>query len=365
MNARSATARLRILASALLLAVPATAAAQPPRFVPEIALQPVTEDRYPTRSVAFAGGVTGIPDLTYGTPPGYRPLTLDLYLPPESLRAPMSAGFPLIVHIHGGAWMAGHARHSGAFADFPGVLAALAARGYVVASVNYRLSREAPSPAAGIDVKTAIRWLRARARDYRINPARVAAWGGSAGGQLAGLVAVTCGVDAFDPNVSAPPGSLDGEARALSGSLPSEVASQSDCVQAAVAWYGVFDFSTLPEQAGKQGEATTKAADLYLGCQPSRCQPGLREGASSTAYVDASAPPMLLIHGTADEVVPYQQSVQMVGRLREVGASADLILLSDVGHSFVGKTYEDTREASLRALYSTFEFFDRTVGALR
>ncbi len=331
----------------------------------EIAAQAITDDRYPKHSVAFPGGVTSFPDLTYATPSGYRPLTLDLYLPPDSLPAP-AAGFPLVVHIHGGGWMGGHARHSGAFANFPNVLASLAAKGYVVASVNYRLSSEAKSPTAAIDIKTAIRWLRSKAADYRIDPARAATWGGSAGGQLAGLVAVTCGVDAFDPNLPTPVGAVDGEGRPISGSLPADVARQSDCVQAAVAWYGVFDFATLSKQAGaREGQPTpaTQAAYAYLGCDPIRCQPGLREGASSTTYVDAKDPPMLLVHGTADEVVPYQQSEEMVARLKEAGVRADLILIKGVGHSFIGSTNEQTREASLKALYATFDFFDKTIGA--
>jgi acetyl esterase/lipase len=330
----------------------------------EIAAQAIADDRYPEHSVAFPGDVNSFPDLTYATPSGYRPLTLDLYLPPNSLPAPV-AGFPLVVYIHEGGWMAGHARHSGAFANFPHVLASLAAKGYVVASVNYRLSSEAKSPAAAIDIKTAIRWLRSRAADYRIDPARAATWGGSAGGELAALVAVTCGVDAFDPNLPTPVGAVDGEGRPISGSLPADVARRSDCVQAAVAWYGVFDFATLFTQAGAgEGQPTPaiQAAYRYLGCDPIRCQPGLSEAASSTTYVDAKDPPMLLVHGTADEVVPYQQSEEMAARLKGAGVRADLILIKGVGHSFIGSTSEQTREASLRALYATFDFFDKTIG---
>jgi acetyl esterase/lipase len=247
------------------------------------------------------------------------------------------------------------------------VLASLAARGYVVASVSYRLSGEARSPAAAIDVKTALRWLRARAADYRIDPAHAATWGGSAGGQLAALVAVTCGVAAYDPNLPASPGAADGEGRRIAGSLPAEVARQSDCVQGAVAWYGVFDFTTLREQAGaREGETTpgTQAAGPYLGCEPSwRCPPGLREGASPVGYVDASDPPLLLIHGTADTVVPHQQSDQMAAALEKAGVPVKLVLLPGVGHSFVGANAEQTRQASLEALRATFDFLDETLRA--
>jgi len=87
------------------------------------AAHPVLEDRYPERRTAFAGGVVGFADLTYSVLPGFRPLRLDLYQPSG---APGS--HPLVVFIHGGGWMSGHTRHSGAFEDWPGVLASLRQR---------------------------------------------------------------------------------------------------------------------------------------------------------------------------------------------------------------------------------------------
>ena len=163
------------------------------------AAHPVLEDRYPERRTAFAGGVVGFADLTYSVLPGFRPLRLDLYQPPG---APGS--HPLVVFIHGGGWMSGHTRHSGAFEDWPGVLASLAAKGYVVASLEYRLSGEAPFPAAIQDVKAAIRWLRARAPQYGIDRQRAIVWGGSAGGQLAALAATSCGAAALRPVTERP-----------------------------------------------------------------------------------------------------------------------------------------------------------------
>jgi len=111
---------------------------QIPSPAPEVAAQVVFEDHYPPRQVKFPNGVKGLPGLMYWQPIGYRPLTLDVYLPPAGLSRP-AAGFPLIVHIHGGAWMMGDSHFGGPFVDFPGVLASLAARGYVVASIDYRL----------------------------------------------------------------------------------------------------------------------------------------------------------------------------------------------------------------------------------
>src|SRR5256885_1317013 len=131
------------------------------------------------------------PGVVYWEPAGYRPLTLDLYLPGETVEPPPD-GFPLVVFVHGGGWMGGDARRSGAFADFPGVLASLAARGYVVASVEYRLSGEATFPAAIQDVKAAIRRLRSDAAKYGIDPALAMTWGVSAGGPLPALPAGSC-----------------------------------------------------------------------------------------------------------------------------------------------------------------------------
>jgi acetyl esterase/lipase len=164
--------------------------------------------------------------------------------------------------------MSGHTRQSGAFSNWPDVLSSLAARGYVVASVEYRLSGEAPFPAAEQDVKAAIRWLRAHAATYGIDKSRGLIWGASAGGQLAALAATSCGVAALEPPaapaaLTAPaasatagassepparpsPAAADGKP-APSGAVPDE----SDCVQAAVTWYGVFDFGTL----GAEGPA--------------------------------------------------------------------------------------------------------------
>src|SRR6185295_4740813 len=118
---------------------------------PPTGAKPVLEEPYPERRTQFPGGVIGLADLTYESLAGFRPLRLDLYRP-----ASTSTPHPLVLYIHGGGWTSGHTRHSGAFENWPAVLAAIAARGYVIASVEYRLSGEAPFPAAIQDVKAAI-----------------------------------------------------------------------------------------------------------------------------------------------------------------------------------------------------------------
>lgn len=326
--------------SATLVALALTsgvAFADAPPVTPEPAIgtQAVLEDRYPERRVAFAGGVTGLPDLTYSTVSGFRPLTLDLYLPASQV----SGGAPVIVYVHGGGWTSGHTRHSGAFENWPGVLASLAGRGYVVASLNYRLSSEAPSPAAEQDVKSAVRWLRSNAARFGVDKRRIGIWGGSAGGQLAALAGTSCGVAALEPPVA-----------------DANVPVESDCVQAVVAWYGVFDVAPLVKNA-----VAPPPVARYLGCDAAGCADDKIALASPIRYVDRSDPPFLLIHGALDQTVAVSQSEKFHAALQASAVKSQLIVLPDVDHSFVGNTAALTRDASLHALRATIDFFDATL----
>jgi acetyl esterase/lipase len=307
-----------------------------------VAAAPVLDDRYPSAKVMFGSDVESYPDLIYSTPAGFRPLRLDLY------RSTAAAPRPLVVYVHGGGWQSGHTRHSGAFENWPQVLASLARRGYVVASLEYRLSGEAKFPAAIHDVKIAIRWLRASASKFAIDPSQVVIWGGSAGGQLAALAATSCGVQALAPVV--PPSSpLD---------------SQSDCVQGLVAWYGVFDLGAIPELSSSsagRGDPSTSPVAKYLGCAPAKCAESAAL-ASAVTHLDAKDPPALLIHGALDEVVPVSQSRVFNQALKQKGIAAELLVIPDVDHSFIGESPGATREASLLALTETFEFIDSLRG---
>lgn len=293
------------------------------------AAAPVLDDRYPTAEVMFGSDVESYPDLVYSTPAGFRPLRLDLYR-----RAGAGEAKPLVVYVHGGGWQSGHTRHSGAFANWPEVLASLARRGYVVASIEYRLSGEAQFPAAIHDVKNAIKWLRASATKYGIDPKQVVIWGGSAGGQLAALAATSCDVQALVPAAS-----------------PS--AAQSNCVQGLVAWYGIFNFG--------EGQENASAVARYLGCKPSEC-PETAALASPVTHLDAKDPPALLIHGELDKVVPVSQSRAFDQALKSKGIAAQLVVIPAVDHSFIGASAEATRKASLLALTKTFEFIDSLRG---
>lgn len=322
-------------------------------------VQAVGADSFANVKVDFADGVTGYPDLTYQTLPGYRPLKLDLFLPPQRFAA--DGPRPLIVYVHGGGWMAGGPRRSAAYADWPKVLAALAARGYVVASLSYRFSREAPFPAAIQDVKAGIRWLRARATTYNIDPKRAAIWGQSAGGHLAALAGVSCNVAALEPGARIVPGTANVE------TVPSTVAGSdaaSDCVQAVVGWFGVYDFATMPKRSSPPPGMPPgpSADDLFLGCPAGDCTAQQRAFASPVTYVDRSDPPFLLMHGSDDHTVPEAQTETFGAALRAAGVPVRKIVIAGADHSWIGATPAATGAASRQALREAIDFIDAQIG---
>lgn len=291
---------------------------------------PVLEDRFPEAPTSFPGGVQAWRDVTYQTLPGYRPQIVDIYVPPTP------GPHPLILYIHGGGWIGGHTRHSGAFADFPRVLAALAAEGFTVASLEYRLAGEARFPAQLQDANAALRFLRSNAARYRIDPARVGVWGGSAGGHLAALTALSCRDTKLDP-----------------------AAASDGCVQAAVTWYGVYDFAPMNVAA----DAGSPPARL-LGCATSCAAEAVRD-VSPVAQIDGRDPPFLLIHGVQDKVVPVAQSRLGEAALRRAGVPVEAIYIAGVDHSFIGSSAEATHKASMQALDATFDFFHAKLGVPR
>lgn len=321
----------RLIALATLFSfVPAALAAETGKREFPTAAAPVLQDNFPSEPVTFPDGVRAWRDVVYQTIPGYRPQIIDIYVP--STPGP----HPLILYIHGGGWSAGHTRHSGALADFPKVLAALAAEGFTVASLEYRLSAEARFPAQLQDSNAAIRYLRSKAADYSIDPERVGVWGGSAGGHLTALTAATCRNTSLDP-----------------------ASAQDGCVQAAVTWYGVFDFAGMAAQPDGN-----RAGSNLIGCATA-CTPEQLATASPVTYIDARTPPFLLIHGDEDKVVPVAQSHLGEAALREAGVHVETLYIPAVDHSFIGATPQVTRDATLKALNATFDFFHATLNGHR
>jgi acetyl esterase/lipase len=243
------------------------------------------------------------------------------------------------------------------------VLASFAARGYVT-----------PFPAAIQDVKAAIRWLRSNAEKYNIdrtasvsyrfqNEARGMTWGSSAGGQLAALAAVSCGVAALDPPAPAA-GAAPANANVEKNTAGPLEAAASNCVQGAVGWYGVYDFETLGKGVAP-GSPPLNLPAGYLDCGSAPCTAEKLRFASPVAYVDEKAPPILLIQGTDDHTVSPAQSPEFYEALRAKGAKVELMMLPGIDHSYVGPTPEATREAALRGLAKTIEFIDATIGDKR
>ncbi len=231
---------------------------------------------------------------------------LDLYLPETQPESPL----PLIVHIHGGGWRAGN--------KFPCPFTDYALRGYAVASVGYRFSQKAVFPAQIQDCQAAIRWLRAQAKTYHLDPSRVGVVGGSAGGHLSALVGTSGGKGVFPP-IGAH-------------------ADQPDRVQAVCDIFGPADFTTVVQQA----TADSNVKNIFAFNTPTDPYSSLigaplddiakAQAVSPVHYVDRNSPPFLILHGTHDALVPYAQSVQLKSALKAQGVPVWLQTLPGSGH---------------------------------
>jgi len=243
-----------------------------------------------------------VPDLVYGQVLGYRPLELDLYLPQaEGPQGGESA--PVIVYVHGGGWRRGSRREPlpvlGA-----GFYESLTAAGFAVVAIDYRLSGEARFPAPLEDVRTAIGWVRDHAASYGLDAGRVFLWGDSAGGHLALLAALT-----------------------------------GTKVHAVVAWFPVTDLAGLPSDVADAGGVPDPGPQSreaqFLGA-PASSVPGLARQASPVTHASASAPPILLMHGAVDDMVPPAQSVRLAKALSAAGATVELELVPGATHFWNG-----------------------------
>jgi acetyl esterase/lipase len=186
----------------------------------------------------------------------------------------------------------------------------MATRGYVGACIEYRLSGEAKYPAAIYDSKAAVRWVRANASKYNVDPDRIAAAGGSAGGHLVGLLGTTAGLPAYDGDEG--------------------TTGVSSRIAAVAAFNPVMDFVDI----GKGPEGTAKSAvTAFLGVAYPE-NPKLWEQASPTYRVAGKSAPFLLLHGDADTTVPYHQSVDMLQKLKAAGVRAELFTGAGGKHGF-------------------------------
>jgi acetyl esterase/lipase len=262
--------------------------------------------------------------------------TLDIYYP--ATQGP----FPVILWIHGGAFMGGDKRDQQLEPALKGL-----ERGYAVVSMNYRMSGEATFPALVHDVKTAVRWVRSNAAAHGFDPTRIAVWGGSAGGYLALMAGVAGALPEFDDPVL---GNTE----------------QSAEVQAAVAWFPPADFMTMDAQLEASGFVQTPESahsgpqspeSLILGRQITLI-PDLVRRADPAAYIRPGLPPFFIQHGSADEIVPYQQSLVFAGKLATVNGAQtvryELLLNARHGH-------EDPAFKSQANVDKILDFLDQTM----
>lgn len=260
-------------------------------------------------------------DIVYGTGGG-KDLKLDLARPMHS-----NGLLPAIVYIHGGGWQGGSREM------YRYDLEQAAKRGYVAVTVSYRLTdpdshgkAKQPFPAQIEDVKCAVRWLRANAEKYHVDPNRIGATGGSAGGHLSLMLGVL------------------GESQKFEGN--GGHAGVSSRVQAVVNYFGPTDLTHLAASSKR----VAAILDVLLNGPPEQQSTSYR-AASPITYVSKDDPPILTVHGTADPIVPVDQATEFDAAMKKAGASHTLMLMEGEGHGFKPAADKKARE-------TTFKFFD-------
>lgn len=236
-------------------------------------------------------------------------------------RADSSTPRPAVLLVHGGGFRAGSKE------GYIPLAIKLAEHGYIAATVNYRLAPQHRFPAAIEDVKSAVRFLRANAAKYNIDPAHIGARGGSAGGHLVLMLGLTAGVKEFE---SAGPNQ-----------------DQSTAVQCVVDDYGPTDFT----QSYAKSVDAAEVLPLWFGADLTHNRLAHMRG-SPLNWVTPNAAPILAIHGTADPYVAYEQSLWIIERLIAAGVPAELETITGAGHGFKGA---DLQRSDDRA----FAWFDK------
>lgn len=259
---------------------------------------------------AAATAQSNVPDLSRITvlrnieyvPGGHQRQKLDLYLPKDDGQA-LTQKRPLIVWVHGGAWLEGSKE------GCPAVR--FVADGYAVASINYRLSQHTIFPAQIQDCKAAIRWLRANADKHGIDPNRIGVWGPSAGGHLVALLGTAGDVNDFDvgPNLGV-----------------------SSRIQAVCDFFGPTDFARMSDFPGIENHDAPDSPESKLIGGPIQENKDKVQRANPITYVTKDDPPFLIVHGDADPIVPYNQSVLLRNALDHAGVKVTLYTVQGGGH---------------------------------
>lgn len=229
---------------------------------------------------------------------------LDLYLPART-----DAPVPLVIWVHGGGW-----ESQSKEATWPAIF--LVDKGYAVASINYRLSNEAPFPAQIHDCKAAVRWLRDNAKKYHLDPDRFGAWGPSAGGHLVSLLGTSSNVEE------------------LEGPVAKHFKTSSQ-VQAVCDWFGPTDLQQLAGYQvsipGFPRDYTKQMVTKLLAAPVEQIQDRAKL-ANPITFVSPKAPPFLIMHGGSDRMVPLSQSQMLERALRTAGSQVELQIVPGADH---------------------------------
>jgi acetyl esterase/lipase len=255
---------------------------------------------------------------------------LDLYIPTSG-----SGPYPVVIMVHGGGFMMGDKADG---AGLTGVDTLLSA-GYAVASINYRLSSEAIYPAQIYDTKAAVRFLRANATQYYLNPEKFSAWGASAGGNLVSLLGTTCGVAELE---GAELGNAD----------------QSSCVQAVVDWFGPIDFLKMDEQftgtSCPQTHNDANSPESMLVGAAIQTVPDLVKTTNPMNYITADDAPFFIENGTADCNIPPVQNKNLADALSAVIGADKVTYVSIEGAGHGGSEF-----ATAENLAQVIAFLDK------
>ena len=270
-------------------------------------------------------------DIPYGKESSRQ--CFDLYLPDEG-----DGPFPLFIHIHGGGFVFGDKRDDHMDAYLEGIK-----RGYAVASIEYRVSGEAVFPAAVLDCREAVRYIKCHAAEYHVDANRIAVLGGSAGGNLAAML-----------GMNVPNGAFPGE--------KGRVFSVEPNVQAAIDQFGPVRFETMRAQAIANGisEVHPNTAMMpeskYLGVDLGIAPESLLKEAYPGTYAGKNMAPMLVQHGTADHLVPWAQSEEFVKDLLAKGLTQKVTYVP-----LEGADHEDKRFTAKENMDLVFAFIEKHI----
>ena len=269
-------------------------------------------------TVNIPEGVTVHRDLIYGRV-GERELPLDLYLPLDT-----SSPLPVVIWVHGGGWRGGSKGNGGRALN-------MTTRGFAVVDVEYRLSGEALFPAQIEDCKTAVRWVRANAKKYNLDPDRIGAWGSSAGGHLVAMMGLTHDENVFETD---------------------DHSQYSSQVQAICNWFGPTDFLRMNDFEGRIDHDAADSPESRLIGGPIQENKEKVAAANPITYVSKNDPPMLIIHGEKDRAVPYNQSELLYAAMQKAGLDVTLYKVVNADHGFRNATQDSA--ASLFEMSAQF-----------